>query len=69
MKTVIIKSLNNGSSDIIREVPDDFPAYKVVETWQKKQTSYLIRQELEPVSWKVAETNDFIKCMIESAKM
>ena len=69
MKTVIIKSLRNKGIEIIQNVKDNIPAHEVVELWQKKQTDYIVRKELHPVSFKVGETNNFISCMVEGSRL
>ena len=66
---IIIKQHNNPHSADIINVPDNVNASRIVEAWQKKQSCYLIRKQLPGITWKIAESDNFIHAMIESTKL
>ena len=45
------------------------PAYQYVEAWQREKAAMTLGGNLPPVSWKVAESENLIEAMIESAKV
>jgi len=62
MRTILIKCHKTKAVDMIQNVPDTVASNTVVEAWQREHNG-------RGCTWKVAETNDLVKCMIEGAKL
>ncbi len=66
--TIIIRDHETNAINIIG-VPEGTNASQYVEQWQKKSIRYAVRGTLPPVSWKIADGEGIVECMVESVRI
>ena len=69
MQAILIKEHKHGSVEMIRNIPDSMNCSAIVEAWCKKTIHYQVHGTLPAITWKVAESNDLVKCMVEGARL
>jgi len=69
MKTIMIREHKHGSVEMIHGVPDHVAAGSLVDAWCRKTIHYQVHGTLPAITWKVAESNDPVACLIESSRL
>ena len=63
---ILIKEHKHGSCEIIKT---NLPGNTVIELYQKRESRWSVNGNPRAITWKVANSDNFIDAMIESAAL
>ena len=65
---ILIKEHRTGAVEMLH-TKDKVDAFCVIERWQQDSIHCLVHGTLPAITWKVAESDDLVGAMIESAQI